>query len=363
MSSGVSSGASARGESPPHCCSRKEGCGTEPGFVVAGPDLRVWTLDDRARELLGISPEAAPSCALDPSRPATSDLRDLVRRCLRHDLEARRILASRPEGPRVAARVCPLPLPDGSTGVVALLCDESEREKLQKQCLGMLARVAHDLRSPLTVIQGFIEAILEQKTTASERRRFLSLALDQPRLMGRMLTGLGESLEILSGHSEAGCERVDVSRCIRETLEAYSPGLSQRNIRVELAIPEGLPDVRGDEVALKRVLANLLDNAARHAGEGGLIRVECEKRPGSVAVCVADSGPGIPPGVIERIWDPFVSLQETSARLRRGGTGLGLASVRSLVEAMGGETWVVSEQGRGAQFWFTLLRWVETGGS
>ncbi|BCW98070.1 MAG: hypothetical protein KatS3mg024_0897 [Armatimonadota bacterium] len=331
--------------------------------MVAGPDLRVWILDERARELLDIPPEAAPSCALDPSRPATSELRELVRRCLRHGLEARRALTLRPEGPRVAARVCPLPLPDGSSGVVALLRDESVHERLQEECLGLLGRVAHDLRSPLTVIQGFIEAILEQKTTPTERRRFLSLALDQTRLMARMLTGLGESLEILSGHAETGCERVDVSRCIRETLEAYSPGLSQRRIRVEPAVPEGLPDVRGDEVAIKRVLVNLLDNAARHCGDGGMIRVQCEKRPGSVAVCVADSGPGIPPELIERIWDPFVSLQETSARLRRGGTGLGLASVRSLVEAMGGETWVVSEQGRGAQFWFTLPRWVETGGS
>lgn len=363
MSSGASSGISVGDGSSHCCCSGPDSAGTDCGIAVVGPDLGVWALDERARELLGISPEAAPSAALDPSRPAGADFRDLVRRCLRHRLEACRTLVSRPEGPRVAVTVCPLPLPDGSTGVVALLCDESVREKLQKECLAMLSRVAHDLRSPLTVIQGFIEAILEQKTTASERRRFLSLALDQARLMGRMLTGLGESLEILSGHSEAGGERVDVSRCIRETLEAYSPGLSQRSIRVELAIPEGLPDVRGDEVAIKRVLANLLDNAARYAGDGGLIRVECEKRPGSVAVCVADSGPGIPPVFIERIWDPFVSLQETSARLRRGGTGLGLASVRSLVEAMGGETWVVSEQGRGAQFWFTLPRWVETGGS
>ena len=363
MSSGGSSGRSAD-EGAGSCCRAggPEG-GAEPGILIAGADLSVWNLDGQARRLLGLSPDAPPSDALDPSRPATAELRDLLRRCLRHRTEARRSIRGCGEGRALAVRVSPLPVPDGTPAAVALLIDEAQQEELQHQLLDSIGRVAHDLRSPLTVVQGFIEAILDQQTTAPERRRYLSLALQQTHLMARMLEGLGESLEILAGHTGVACQQLNLERCLRETVDAYSLEFSRRSIRLEAFVPEGLPDVAGDEVAVKRVLANLLDNAARHAGDGGWVRVDCDRRPASVAVCVADSGPGVPPGVIERIWDPFVSLQETSARLRRGGSGLGLASVRRLVEAMGGETWAVSEEGRGAQFWFTLPRWVETGGS
>ncbi len=356
MSIGSPSGTSAEETDRPSLSGRVEGQEPEDcaGLVVAGPDLQVWFVDETARRLLGLPPGAPPSGALDPSQPATSELRSLVRRCLRHRLEAIRSLPAGGAESSLDARVCPFALPDGGMAVAIILTDASREQRLKGECLGMLSRVAHDLRSPLTVVQGFIEAVLEQKTTPAERRRLLSLALDQTRLMGRMLSGLGETLEVLAGGPDLQLQDLDAGRCVREVLDAFSMQAARRGIRIEAAVPEGLPAVRADETAVKRVLMNLLDNALRQSGDGGVIRVEAGERPGSVAVGVIDSGPGIPAEMMERIWEPFVSLQQTSARLRRGGSGLGLASVRSLVSAMGGETWAVSEQGKGAEFWFTL---------
>ncbi len=117
-----------------------------------------------------------------------------------------------------------------------------------------------------------------------------------------------------------------------------------------------MPEARADPRALDRVLSNLVDNAVKYVPEGGWIRLAARTEDGRLRVSVSDSGPGIEPRHLPRLFERFYRVDAGRSR-EVGGTGLGLSIVKNLVEAMGGRIWVESAPNRGTTFTFTLPRW------
>ena len=222
-------------------------------------------------------------------------------------------------------------------------------ERLQAnetQRRALLADVAHELRTPLSVIRGNVEGILDGVYPADEAH--LGPLLEETAVMARLL----DDLQILST-AEAGVlrlhrERVDPVALAQDATAAFRARADRGDVTLDCRAAAPVPEVDVDPVRIGEVLANLLANAIRHTPRGGSVRVVVEPDPAGVAVAVADTGPGIDPGDLPRVFDRFVKSADS------GGVGLGLAIARSLVQAHGGTITADSQPGRGTTMRFTL---------
>ena len=144
---------------------------------------------------------------------------------------------------------------------------------------------------------------------------------------------------------------LDLAAAVRSALELAAPSIERAGLRLETDVPATLP-ARADPDRLAQVLANLLSNAVRYTSAGGSITVRAERRPDNLLVSVANTGEGIPPEDLDRVFERFYRVEKSRDR-ERGGAGIGLAIVRQLVEAAGGRVGVSSEGGW-TTFWLTL---------
>jgi len=220
----------------------------------------------------------------------------------------------------------------------------AEQEMVRRE---FIVNASHELRTPLTNLQGYLEA-LRDGVLPPDPATFDSLREEVDRL-----TRLAASLDVLGG---AGIDRgpareVDVGATVRASADLVGPVLARRSISLTVDAPAGLlVHARSDE--LTQVLANLLQNAVRYTPSGGEVRVTAARADGGVTVTVANTGPGIPPDDLPRVWERFYRVEKSRDRAR-GGAGIGLAIVRQLVEDAGGRVGATSEGGW-TTFWLTL---------
>jgi signal transduction histidine kinase len=166
----------------------------------------------------------------------------------------------------------------------------------------------------------------------------------------KLMRDLLDLSRIEAGEAAPHLVPISATTLIQAALAAVQPHVEghERTLRVD--VPSGLPDVLADRLQIERVLSNLMSNAVRHTQQGDEIAVTVTPREGYVAVAVADTGSGIPPEYLPRIFDKFVQVPNAPS----GGAGLGLAISKHLIEAHGGQISVRSEVGRGTMFTFTL---------
>jgi len=243
------------------------------------------------------------------------------------------------------------PLPDG--GVVSVLHDISEIERVEKTRRDFIANVSHELRTPLTSIQGYAETLLESDGAMNESaREFMQVIRRNAERMGR----LTEDLLVLA-RVESGEEKLDVRPQDARQLLAEAASSLQENARaaqVELTV-ENIPDwsVLADSYAVQQVFGNLISNALRYAQTGKKIVVGAQERENGIEFFVRDYGPGIASEHLPRIFERFYRVDKARSR-ESGGTGLGLAIVKHIVLNHGGAVRVESNVGHGTTFFFLL---------
>lgn len=222
----------------------------------------------------------------------------------------------------------------------------SEQQRRQ-----MLADIAHELRTPLGILQGQLEALMDG---------VLPLTLEQVAQIHdevRHLARLVEDLRLLTlaeaGQLRLDREWVDLRRLIEETVDGIALQAAEKGLHLEIRLPGELPPVPADPLRVRQALMNLLSNAVRYTPSGGRITVEARDLGSAVQVSVRDTGIGIAPEDLPHVFDRFYRAEKSRAR-SDGGSGLGLAIVKHLVEAHGGRVGVESAPGKGAHFFFTL---------
>jgi signal transduction histidine kinase len=222
-----------------------------------------------------------------------------------------------------------------------------ERQEAMRR--DFIANAAHELRTPLTNLQGYLEALRDGVITA-DRATYESLWDEAERLVR-----LSRSLDTLAqGDAATGpprLEELDLASAIRMALDLAQPGFDRAGIRVVTEVPAALP-ARANADSLAQVLANLISNAARYTPSGGTVTVRAERRPADLLVSISNTGDGIPPDDLDRVFERFYRVEKSRDRAR-GGAGIGLAVVKQLVEAGGGRVGVESGEGS-TRFWFSL---------
>ena len=211
-----------------------------------------------------------------------------------------------------------------------------------------LAMLGHELRNPLAPIQTALQLIRLRSDGSAERER--SVIERQVKHLTRLVDDLLDVSGIARGKVALKRERVAISDVIAKGIELASPLIEQRRHTLDVHVPRKSLLVEGDALRLAQVMSNLLANAAKYTEHGGTITVVAEPVDGDVLVRVADTGIGITPDMLPRVFDLFVQERQTLER-SRGGLGLGLAIVRSLVQLHGGTVSAHSDgAGRGAEF-------------
>jgi two-component system OmpR family sensor kinase/two-component system sensor histidine kinase BaeS len=235
---------------------------------------------------------------------------------------------------------------DGRALARAFNAMTSRLEAGEEQRRRLLADVSHELRTPLSVVQGNLEALVDGVHPADEAH--LTAILDETKVLSRLVEDLRTLSLAESGALALHREAVDVGGLVRETVESFASQADPAGVSLEAHVSGGLPLVDADPVRAREILANLVANALRYTPTGGTVSVAANAEANSVAIEVRDTGAGIAPERIDRIFDRFYKSPESR------GAGLGLAIVKQLVLAHGGQISASSVLGKGTEVRFTL---------
>jgi two-component system sensor histidine kinase BaeS len=224
------------------------------------------------------------------------------------------------------------------------MTERLEANEAQRRAL--LADVAHELRTPLSVIRGNVEGVLDGVYPADEAH--LGPVLEETVVMARLLDDLQTLSTAEAGVLRLHRERVDPAALAQDAVAAFRARANSAGVSLDCRTAAGVPELEVDPVRVGEVMANLLANAIRHTPRGGSVTVTVDPVPAGVAFTVADTGPGIDPRDLPHVFDRFVKSADS------GGAGLGLAIARSLVQAHGGRITAESTPGRGTTMRFVL---------
>jgi two-component system phosphate regulon sensor histidine kinase PhoR len=239
-------------------------------------------------------------------------------------------------------------------GAVLVLHDITQLRRLERTRRDFVANVSHELKTPLTAIQGFAETLLGGALEDPENgRRFLEIIRNHAARLGRITDDLLKLSQVEAGKLELELRPVAVEEVIESCVETTRLKTADKDIDLVVDCPPGLPCIRGDARRLQDVLQNLLDNAVQYTPSGGRITIQAMARDRQIAIAVADTGIGIPKAEQERIFERFYRVDAARSR-EAGGTGLGLSIAKHLVEAHGGRIEIESDVGRGSTFTVVL---------
>lgn len=215
-----------------------------------------------------------------------------------------------------------------------------------------VSNVSHELRSPIASIKAMVETLqngaIEEKKIAEE---FVQRIYNDTERMGRIVEELLDLSQLENPQIALDLISTDLRPLLEEINHEFKPQAEGKEITLVAFLPESLPPIVGERTKLRQVLVNLLDNAIKFTPQGGTITISTEILPGTVRVHVSDTGIGIDEQDQLRIFERFYRVDNSR---RYQGTGLGLAIAKHIVQAHGGELTVVSHEGKGSIFSFTI---------
>jgi signal transduction histidine kinase len=217
----------------------------------------------------------------------------------------------------------------------------------------LVANVSHDFRSPLTSIRGFLEAMLDGTIPPEDHEKYIGIVLNET----DRLIKLTNSLLTLNNLNTKGMilEKTvfDLNQVIRDTVAAFEPSCTGKKISVDLVLTGEVMNVEADMGKIQQVLYNLLDNAIKFSHHNSVIKIETYEKHSKVFVSVKDNGIGIPKDSLKQIWDRFYKTDLSRGKDKKG-TGLGLSIAREIIRSHNENINVISTEGVGTEFIFSL---------
>jgi two-component system phosphate regulon sensor histidine kinase PhoR len=337
------------------------------GLVVVDAKGKIVMLNPVAQRLLGIKKDAI---GVPLSKTVKDEhLLSLVKNIMpdkeggiQKDVE----LLSPDESTRKVLRTSSAVVEDynGRTvGMVTILNDITRQKEIEKMKTDFVANVSHELRTPLSTIQQNIALLIEGLPGAlnETQMKFLSITQNNIKRLKRLISDLLDSAAIEAGKFKLKISKVDINEIINNVVTFLSRWAKTKDISMQTDLPPGSEVLEMDKDRIEQVLTNLISNAVKFTPEGGkilissIVREPTEQIPqGAIEISVRDSGPGIAPGDIERIFEKFERAGAVSPGV--GGTGLGLSICKEILRMHGGRIWVESKLTEGSEFSFLLPR-------
>jgi signal transduction histidine kinase len=236
--------------------------------------------------------------------------------------------------------------------IQALREEERHRDAAEAARRQVIAAVSHDLRTPLTSLRLLTQALDDDLVDAETARRYVHTMDANVRALGSLVDDLFELSRLDAADFAWSTEAVPLANLIEETVAAICPEADACSVAVSADVPVGLAPAQANPEKLRRVLANLLQNAIHHTPADGSVLVSARQEDGAVEIAVTDTGDGIAPQDRPRVFEPFYRGGSDAARTR-AGAGLGLAIARGIIEAHGGRIWL-ADATQGTSVCFTV---------
>ena len=230
-----------------------------------------------------------------------------------------------------------------------------ELNTLEEARRSFVANVSHELRSPLTGMRGFLEAMADGTIPPEERDGYIEIVLDENRRMTVMVNDLLDLARIESGQYKITPTVFDANELIRRTVITFETRISQKSFEVGIDLPEDPVYVEADDSRIAQVLHNLVDNAVKYTPEGGRLGIGCTAERHIARIWVENSGPGIPESDLPHVFDRFYKAEKAHTPSGTSGTGLGLSIAKLIIDQHGQEMTASSRPGL-TRFEFTLKR-------
>ena len=239
------------------------------------------------------------------------------------------------------------------SGCLLVIHDITEIRNLERMRSDLVANVSHELKTPLTSIKGFVETLLEGALEDKKNaRNFLEIIQKHVERLNNLINDLLDLSSLESKGAGLKKKETDLQKVTDKVLSGFKSQLKKKGIEARNNLPINLlTNIDADKI--EQVLTNLVDNAIKYNKEKGWLNIDFQDDFKNIKIIVEDSGIGIPPKDISRIFERFYRVDKARSR-ELGGTGLGLSIVKHIIELHGGFTGVESTEGLGSKFWFTL---------
>ena len=237
--------------------------------------------------------------------------------------------------------------------IVANIDELKSVENLRRE---LIANVSHDLRTPLAIMQGYVETLLmKEETISSEhRQKYLNIILNSSEKLADLIKQLFEYSKLEARQIEPQKEPFQMTDLVQDAFARYQVLAKDKNITVKVEYDEGLPIVFADVSLVERVIQNLMDNALKFTPEYGTVTIGLKELKNGVQIMVSDTGPGIPAEEQAFIFDRYRKINKTSTKTANNGAGLGLAIVKKILELHNATIRVQSQVNEGTSFSFDL---------
>jgi two-component system phosphate regulon sensor histidine kinase PhoR len=244
------------------------------------------------------------------------------------------------------------PVVTAGRGAVLVMHDITELRKADLIRRDFVANVSHELRTPLTAIKGYAEALLDDPEDADARERFLEIIHRQAERMERLVKDLLRLARLEAGQETVEVAPCDITALVRGIVADFEPTAEAKQQTLAFTVAPGAAMLETDAAKLHDIIRNLVENAVNYTPEGGAIDISATVAAGRFQLSVADTGHGIAPDDLGRVFERFYRVDKS--RTRPGGTGLGLSIVKHLVQVLEGEVFVENQASGGAVFTINL---------
>lgn len=323
------------------------------GVIAVAKDTRIISINYSVEKLFGIiKKEAEGKFFLEAIR--NNDISEIINKVLqRKEVVSDELNLVWPIQGIFRINASPIFEDNTISGCLIVLHDITEIRKLEKMRSDFVANVSHELKTPLTSIKGFVETLLEGAQEDKENsRHFLEIIQDNANRLDNLVNDLLDLSYLESKEITLDRKEVDIGNLFDDTLGGFKSQLKNKSITVNNDLPSDLV-IKADRDKIGQVLTNLIDNAIKFNRKLGAIRIYCEDLDDKIKFFVEDSGIGIPPKDVPRIFERFYRVDKARSR-ELGGTGLGLSIVKHIIELHGGAVGVESSEGLGSKFYFCL---------
>ncbi|MED0672382.1 ATP-binding protein [Aneurinibacillus aneurinilyticus] len=327
------------------------------GMILISDSRRIVMMNAAAEKLLGYEAKNFMG-HLHTEIGKSSGLSLIIDRCLETGEKIREeIHVYYPEEHIIDANLGAYTNEDGEIkGVIVLLHDITAIRRLEKMRSEFVANVSHELKTPITSIKGFTETLLDGALEDAEiSRSFLTIINEESDRLNRLITDILDLSKIEQKRMPLKVEEINLDKLIKETVRIIREEARAKNIAIYLPTEKNLI-IEGDKDRIQQIILNLVSNAINYTPDNGEVTITLQERDSkSIEMKIADTGIGIPPEHISRIFERFYRVDKARSR-ESGGTGLGLAIVKHLIDSHHGMIHVESEEGRGTTFTVILPR-------
>ena len=323
------------------------------GVIAVDRDTRIISLNPTAEKIFNVSQANARGRIFLEVFP-NNDIAEVIAVVLdKGEFVSRELNLVWPVQKVFQVNASPISEAGGVNGCLLVIHDITEIRRLENMRRDFVANVSHELKTPLTSIKGFVETLLEGALDDKENSvNFLKIINNHADRLNTLINDLLDLSHIESKEISLKKDKFGLCALVKEVMLGFRSQAKKKGIEIKNELPQDI-EIFADRSKIEQVFTNLINNAIKYNKEKGFARIYSEQLPGRIKIIVEDSGSGIPPKDIPRIFERFYRVDKARSR-ELGGTGLGLSIVKHIIELHSGVVGVESTEGLGSKFWFTI---------